>query len=130
MADVAELSPFGQVAYHSGKGPGENHKSSPRLSPLADYRPNRGLPHWDSAEVTEGAVWKPRGRACPVCSENRLIWGGVGPECSMLTWAVHKLFVFIVQIGFSSSCLFSGDYFFLWITAVKQFFFSGAVILE
>lgn len=37
VANVAELSPFGEVAYQSGKGPGENYKASPRLSPLADY---------------------------------------------------------------------------------------------
>lgn len=52
----------------------------------------------------------PSGRACPVCSAEQTEWGGAWPECSMLTWAVYKLFVFITQIGFSS-CLFSGDFF-------------------
>lgn len=56
MADVAELSPFGEVACHSGKGAGENYKTSPRLSPLADYRPYRGLPNWNIAEVIKGTV--------------------------------------------------------------------------
>lgn len=36
VAHVAELSSFGAVACQPGKGPGENYRASPRLSPLAD----------------------------------------------------------------------------------------------
>lgn len=80
MADVAELSPSGEVAYQSGKGPGENYKPSPRLSPLADNGPDQGLPNWNPAEVLKGAVqWgNPIRRACPavLTQQNSQALGG------------------------------------------------------
>lgn len=82
LADVAELSPSGEVAHPSGKGCGENHRASRRLSPLAHNWPNQRLPNWNPAEGLKGGE-TPARRACP----------GTGAQQNSsgrsLTWVQH-----------------------------------------
>lgn len=120
LAHAAELSPFGEVARPSGKGCGENYRSSWRLSPLADNWPNWRLPNWDPAEGLKGG-------ACPGtgAQQNRLALGGAWPECSTLAQAYELNFLslfkpnpfFIIILFIFLAC-------FLWVKTVQQLFQS------
>lgn len=54
VAHAPELSSVSEVAEGAGESSRENHKTSPRLPPVAHHRPHQRLPHRHPAEIPQG----------------------------------------------------------------------------